>query len=59
MLLRRPTGASVGAVVEATGWQPQTVRGFTSGALKKRLQIYVVSEKDAKTGELRYHVIKA
>lgn len=55
-LLRRPSGASVAEIVEITDWQPHSVRGFMSGALKKRLQIDVVSDKDAKTGERRYHV---
>jgi hypothetical protein len=30
-LLRRPEGATVGQVVEATGWAPHTVRGFFAG----------------------------
>ena len=55
-LLRRANGASVAEIVEATDWQPHSVRGFMSGALKKRLQIDVVSQRDAKTGERRYHV---
>jgi len=32
-------------VVEATGWQPHTVRGALAGALKKRLGLTIVSEK--------------
>ena len=55
-MLRRANGASIAEVIEATGWQPHSVRGFFSGALKKRLKIDVVSEKDANTGERRYHV---
>ena len=34
-LLRRPEGASVAQIAEATGWQAHTVRGFFAG-LKKR-----------------------
>lgn len=34
-LLRRPEGATVGQVAEATGWAPHTVRGFFAG-LRKR-----------------------
>jgi hypothetical protein len=30
-LLRRPEGATVAQVVEATGWAPHTVRGFFAG----------------------------
>ena len=55
-MLRRANGASVAEIIEATDWQPHSVRGFFSGALKKRLKIDVVSAKDAKTGERRYHV---
>ena len=53
-LLRRPEGASVPEMVAATDWQPHSVRGFMSGALKKRLGLEVTSEKDEK-GERRYH----
>ena len=55
-MLRRANGASVAEIIEATDWQPHSVRGFFSGALKRRLKIDVVSVKDAKTGERRYHV---
>jgi hypothetical protein len=55
-ILRRANGASIAEIIEATDWQPHSVRGFFSGALKKRLKINVVSAKDPKTGERRYHV---
>ena len=55
-MLRRANGASVAEIIAATDWQPHSVRGFFSGALKKRLKIDVVSAKDAKTGERRYDV---
>lgn len=55
-MLRRANGASAAEIMEATDWQPHSVRGFFSGALKKRLKIDVVSAKDDKTGERRYHV---
>jgi hypothetical protein len=32
-MLRRANGASVAEIIEATDWQPQSVRGFFSGAL--------------------------
>ncbi|MBA3324890.1 MAG: DUF3489 domain-containing protein [Rhodobacteraceae bacterium] len=43
--LRRPEGATTAQVVEATGWQPHTVRGVLAGALKKRLWLEVTPEK--------------
>ena len=55
-MLRRANGASVAEIIEATNWQPHSARGFFSGALKRRLKIDVVSEKDEKTGQRRYHV---
>ena len=54
-MLRRQNGASIADVIETTGWQPHSVRGFFSGALKKRLKIDVVSEKNA-DGARRYYV---
>lgn len=44
-MLRRPKGATIAQVVEATGWQPHTVRGAIAGALKKKLGLNVTSEK--------------
>lgn len=45
-LLRRPEGATVDEVRAATGWQPHTVRGVFSGALKKKLGLAVVGAKE-------------
>ena len=45
-LLRRPEGATVDEVRAATGWQPHTVRGVFSGALKKKLGLAVVGTKE-------------
>ena len=44
-MLRRPKGASIAEIVEATGWQAHTVRGAFAGALKKRLGLTITSEK--------------
>ncbi|MBR0674993.1 DUF3489 domain-containing protein [Roseomonas alkaliterrae] len=41
-MLRRPEGATVAQICEATGWQPHTVRGFFAG-LKKRQGITVIA----------------
>jgi predicted transcriptional regulator len=39
-MLRRPEGATVAQIAEATGWAQHTVRGFFAG-LKKRQGITV------------------
>lgn len=44
-LLQRPEGASVAEAVAMLSWQPHTVRGAISGALKKRLGLKVTSKK--------------
>ena len=54
-MLRRQDGASIPEIIEATGWQPHSVRGFFAGALKKRLGIDVISEK-GEDGTRRYFV---
>jgi len=55
-LLRRGQGASIEEMMDTTGWQAHSVRGFMSGALKKRLGLELVSEKNKKTGERRYYI---
>jgi len=42
-MLRAEGGATVDEIVEATGWQPHSVRGAMSGALKKRLGLTIAS----------------
>ncbi len=44
-LLRRPEGASLDALVKATGWQKHSVRGFLAGTVRKKLKLSLVSEK--------------
>jgi len=34
-MLRRPEGATIAELVEATGWQPHTVRGPFAEALRR------------------------
>jgi hypothetical protein len=45
-MLKRPDGASIPQICEATGWQSHTVRGTFAGALKKKLGLAITSSKD-------------
>ena len=42
--LRRPDGATIADLTEATGWQAHSVRGAISGNLKKKLKLEVTSD---------------
>ena len=44
-LLSRRDGATIAEAVKATGWQPHSVRGAISGALKKKLGLAITSDK--------------
>jgi hypothetical protein len=49
-LLRRPEGATVGQVVEATSWAPHTVRGFFAGLRKREGIAVAVLERVRQVG---------
>ena len=51
-LLQRPEGASIGEIVDATGWQAHSARGMISGALKKKLGLAVTTTKDEHRGRV-------
>lgn len=44
-MLKRPEGATITQICEATGWQQHTVRGAFAGALKKKLGLEITSTK--------------
>ena len=51
-MLRRPEGATVAEIIEATAWASHSVRGFLAGTLKKKLGLMIESEKDDSRGRL-------
>ena len=57
-MLKRPEGATIKQVCEATEWQAHTVRGTFAGAFKKKLGLTITSEK-AEGGERIYRIAEA
>jgi hypothetical protein len=55
LLLSRKDGATIPEMMEATGWQQHSVRGFLAGTVKKKLGFALASSKTA--GELRRYRI--
>jgi hypothetical protein len=54
-LMRRSQGATLAEIMELTGWQSHTVRGFVSGTLIKKLRLNVESFR-SKEKERTYRV---
>ena len=55
-MLHRKQGATIATIMQATGWQPHSVRGFLTAVVHKKLGLTLVSEK---TGEARVYRIVA
>ena len=54
-LMKRSGGATLKEIMEATSWQPHSVRGFISGTLGKKMGLTVESTK-AEDGERTYSI---
>ena len=54
-LLKRPMGATLPELIDASGWQAHSVRGFLSGTVKKRMGLPIESVPDAQ-GVRRYRI---
>ena len=56
-LLKRPTGATLATLSEASGWQQHSVRGFLAGVVRKKLGLELVS--DVQAGQRVYRIVTA
>jgi hypothetical protein len=54
-MLHTPAGATIDAMMRATGWQQHSVRGFLAGVIRKKLALNLVSEA-SKNGRL-YRIV--
>jgi hypothetical protein len=53
-MLKSPAGATIDAMMKATGWQQHSVRGFLAGVVRKRLKLKLGSKKV--DGERTYQI---
>ncbi len=56
-LLRHKDGATLAQMTKATGWQGHSVRGFLSGAVKKKRGLTILTDRSS--GETRYRLSPA
>lgn len=56
-LLGSSAGATIAALIKATGWQQRSVRGFLAGVVRKKLKHNLVSEREADNDRV-YRIVK-
>jgi hypothetical protein len=54
--LRQARGVTIAQMMETTGWQSHSVRGFLSAVVRKKLGLPLVSEV-GKDGQRRYRIV--
>ncbi len=55
--LKSPRGVTVSKLMEITGWQKHTIRGFLSAVVRKKLGLDLTSET-GRDGERRYRIAR-
>jgi hypothetical protein len=55
-MLHSKQGATIATMMQATGWQPHSVRGFLTAVVRNKLGLTLVSKK---TGEERVYRVVA
>lgn len=51
-MLRRPDGATIAQLSKALNWQPHSIRGAMSGALKKKHGLKIMASKTEGTDRI-------